>query len=115
MTAAAQAARTAVRRAALLATGTVPAGEAPPEALTVPVDGQPVAPAFQFTAAGAVRPDLLPLITALRDAGVRPWTTWVWLTTGSPLLSGGVPEKLAAAEPGRVLQAARRFAAGCAA
>lgn len=102
----------AIRRAALLATGTVPAAEAPPAALTVVVEGRAVAPAFQLTATGAVRPELVPILAVLRAGAVRPWTSWVWLTTPTGLLSGGVPEMPAVAEPGRVLAAARRFAAG---
>jgi hypothetical protein len=68
-----------------------------------------VVPAFQVTAAGDPRPELLPLLDALFAAGLDGWTCWAWLTTANDELAGAVPEQVAATDPARALQAATRF------
>lgn len=70
-----------------------------------------VVPAFQVTAAGDPRPELLPLMHALAGAGLDGWTRWAWLITPNDDLGGAVPERLAAVNPVRALQAAHLFAA----
>lgn len=71
--------------------------------------GRKLIPSFQLQDNGEPRPDLKPLFEALAD--VEPWTQWKWLTTGSNLLSGDVPEMVATQNPVRALKAAQRFAA----
>ncbi len=78
---------------------------------TVAVDGHALIPAFQLNDDGTPRKDLTPILKTLLDGGVDGWSLWTWLTEGTPLLSGGVPEKLATHEPERVARAASRFAA----
>lgn len=102
-------AHTAARHAALLATGTVSAADAPADAFAVAAGDGAAAPAFQFDETGAVRAELRPILEVLCGAGVGGWQLWVWLTTPTPLLSGEVPERLARTEPARVLRAAQRF------
>ena len=78
---------------------------------TVGVDRQVLIPAFQLNEDGSPRKDLAPILGTLLDGGVDGWSLWTWLTVGTPLLSGEVPEKLVASNPERVLKAASRFAA----
>jgi hypothetical protein len=70
-----------------------------------------VVPAFQVTAAGDPRPELLPLLEALSGAGLDGWARWAWLITPADELDGAVPERIASADPDRALGAAQRFAA----
>lgn len=72
-----------------------------------------VIPAFLLTDACEPRPELQPLLEPLLTAGLGPWQLWTWLTSPTGLLSGQVPEAVAA-EPAtaeRAAVAARRFAA----
>lgn len=78
---------------------------------TVTVDGHVLIPAFQLNDDGSPRRELAPIMKTLVDAGVDGWSLWTWLTEGTPLLSGGVPEQLAATDPERVMRAAARYAA----
>lgn len=71
--------------------------------------GRKLIPSFQLQDNGEPRPELQALFAALVD--VEPWTQWKWLTTGSNLLSGEVPERVARQNPARALMAAQRFAA----
>jgi hypothetical protein len=68
-------------------------------------------PAFQVTDDGQPRRELRPLLEVLLGAGIGGWAAWTWLTSPTGLLSGGVPERLAVADPGRALRAATQFAA----
>jgi hypothetical protein len=80
--------------------------------IAVPADDRSiVVPAFQVTATGEPRPDLLPLLSALAGEGLDGWTRWAWLTRPADELGGAVPERMASADPDRALQAAQRFAA----
>jgi hypothetical protein len=85
------------------------------ELFTVSHNGRTLVPAFQLDADAQPRAELQPVLAALAAAGVQGWSLWTWLTSPSSLLSGGVPERLAATAPQRVLRAARRFAANRAA
>jgi hypothetical protein len=72
-----------------------------------------VVPAFQFTAAGDVRPELAAILTILGASTLDPWARWGWLALPAALLGGAVPER-AAADPEElplVEHAARRLAA----
>lgn len=53
-------------------------------------------PAFQFTDAGAVRDELLPVLRPLLASGMDPWDVWGWLTQPAGLLGGAVPAAQAA-------------------
>jgi Protein of unknown function (DUF2442) len=75
-------------------------------------DGNLVVPAFQLTEAGDPRPELGPLLSALRAAGIGGWAAWTWLTSPSSLLSGDLPEQVAISDPARAVRVAARFAAG---
>lgn len=66
--------------------------------LAVPTDLALLVPAFQLDDAGAVRPELLPLLEPLLAAGTDPWRVWGWLTRPAALLGGEVPAR-AAADP----------------
>ncbi|GGD16752.1 hypothetical protein [Nocardioides daphniae] len=69
-------------------------------------------PAFQLTASGDVRPELLPVLEPLLSSGTDPWDAWIWLTHPAGLLGGGVPEQQAAdpEEAALVAHAARKLA-----
>jgi hypothetical protein len=77
-------------------------------ALTGP-NGMIGVPAFQITAAGEPRPELRPLLQELLVTGIGGWAAWTSLTAPSSLLSGEVPEQLAATDPARAPRAATRF------
>jgi len=70
-----------------------------------------IIPAFQFTADGAPRDELQPLLAELTAAGIPPWQVWTWLVSTTPLLSGGIPEQVARVDSARARTAGRRFAA----
>ena len=70
-----------------------------------------VVPTFQLTPAGTPRPELRAVLAALSGGGVGSWQSWTWLTSPSSYLSGAVPERMVATDPGRVARAAARFAA----
>lgn len=78
--------------------------------VTVSHQKQTVIPAFLFTADGAPRGELQPLIAELDTAGIAPWQAWTWLVSTTPLLSGCIPEQVARVDPGRARTAAHRFA-----
>ena len=82
---------------------------------TVTHNGRTLVPAFQLDDAGEPRPELRAVLAALLDAGVDGWELWTWLTSRTSLLSGEIPEVVAAKTPERALVAARRFAAPSAA
>jgi hypothetical protein len=80
--------------------------------LVVPVEESVVVPAFQLDAAGAVRPDLVPVLELLLGAGMDPWRAWAWLTQPAALTLGQPPER-AITDPEMadlVLHAAARLA-----
>lgn len=77
---------------------------------TVEHGGSILIPAFQLTGEGKPREHLGALLQALMPV-VDDWTLWVWLTSSTPLLSGGVPAEVAADNPKRALKAAERFVA----
>lgn len=79
--------------------------------LVVAADARTLVPAFQLTADGEVRPELLPALEPLL-ARLDPWRAWAWLTQPAALLGGLVPEEAAAQEEHRdlVLHAAVRLA-----
>jgi hypothetical protein len=85
------------------------------ELFTVSHNGRTLIPAFQINDDGAPRAELQPVLAALAEAGAQGWPLWTWLTSPTSLLSGAVPERLAATAPQRVLRAAQRFAANRAA
>lgn len=80
--------------------------------LTVSQGEHLLVPAFQLTASGDVRPELLPVLEPLLAAGTDPWDAWIWLTQPAGLLGGDVPERLAAdpEEAALVAHAATRLA-----
>jgi len=82
---------------------------------TVTHNGRTLIPAFQLDGQGEPRPELQPVLAALRGAGVQGWALWTWLTTPTSRLSGAVPEQLVRTAPKRVLRAAERFTAAPAA
>src|SRR3954453_16525750 len=79
--------------------------------ITAPHDGRAIVPAFQFTAVGALRPKLRPLLDALVAGGVDGWQLWTSPSSPSSLLSGGVPDEVGGRQRERALRAAQRFAA----
>lgn len=81
------------------------------EIFTVQHNGRAVVPAFQLTESGGPRPELATMLRTLVDSGVEGWALWTWLTSPTPLLSGGVPEEVAAVDRPRAERAAARFAA----
>lgn len=78
---------------------------------TVTDSDRTIIPAFQLDSSGEPRSDIAPLLAELLPAGVDGWELWAWLTSATPLLSGDVPEAVAASDSGRALTAAKRFAA----
>jgi hypothetical protein len=71
-----------------------------------------VVPAFQLTAAGDPRPELRPLFAVLLGAtGLDGWSVWSWMTSANGDLAGDSPERVAGADPERVLRVATGFAA----
>lgn len=78
---------------------------------TVKVDGRSVIPALQLTDSGDLRDEYAPVLSPLLEADLDGWAIWIWLTTPSPLLSGGIPDRLITETPERVRRAAQRFAA----
>jgi hypothetical protein len=78
---------------------------------TVKLDGRSVIPAFQLTEAGATRAEYAGVLAPLLESELDGWTIWIWLTSPTPLLSGGIPERLVSDVPERVQRAAQRFAA----
>ena len=74
-------------------------------------EGRTIVPAFQLADAGQPRPELQPLIAALAGGGISGWEAWSWLCSPSSLLSGDVPERVAATNPLRALRAAQRHVA----
>jgi hypothetical protein len=77
--------------------------------------GRTLIPAFQLDPAGRPRPELEPILAILLQAGIDGWPLWTWLVSPTSLLSGAIPEVVAAAEPARALRAAARFASPTAA
>lgn len=73
--------------------------------------GRTVIPAFQFDETGEPRPELQPLIVALAENDVDPWSMWTWLTKPTSFLSGQIPADVAASAPERALKAVSRFVA----
>lgn len=61
--------------------------------LVVAADERTLVPAFQLTADGEVRADLLPVLEPLLAARLDPWRAWAWLTRPAALLGGLVPEQ----------------------
>lgn len=78
---------------------------------TVNHAGRTLIPAFQLTDEAKPRRELVPLLDDLLGAGVDGWDLWVWLTSPTPLLSGGVPDEVVRDNGARALKAASRFAA----
>ena len=78
---------------------------------TVRERGRTIVPGFQFRDSGSLRAELAPLLEVLGNANVSEWEMWIWLTSGTPLLSGSTPSDVATVEPARALGAAKRFAA----
>ncbi|MGY5884976.1 hypothetical protein [Modestobacter lacusdianchii] len=74
-----------------------------------PRDGTIRVPTFQLTDGGDPRAELHPLLEVLFGAGIGSWAAWAWLTSPSSFLSDDVPERVAATDPTRALQAATRF------
>lgn len=74
-------------------------------------DGQPLFPAFQFTADGRPLPALHLVLERLAGAVETPYTTASWLVTPEPLLEDRTPaEWLREGEASeRVLEAAARY------
>lgn len=66
--------------------------------LVVAADERTLVPAFQLTADGEPRPDLVPVLDPLLAARMDPWHAWAWLTQPAALLGGLVPER-AVADP----------------
>ncbi|NYG59275.1 O6-methylguanine-DNA--protein-cysteine methyltransferase [Nocardioides daedukensis] len=73
--------------------------------LVVPHHRDQLIPAFQLTAAGEPRVEMLPLLLPLLSAGMDPWHAWAWLTQPVALLGGLVPHE-AAADPDEAALAA---------
>ncbi|GAA2139905.1 hypothetical protein GCM10009844_09110 [Nocardioides koreensis] len=69
--------------------------------LVVTADERALVPAFQLTAAGEPRPELVAVLEPLLAARMDPWRAWSWLTQPAGLLGGQVPER-AAADPASV-------------
>lgn len=80
--------------------------------LVVAADERTLVPAFQLTAAGEVRPELVPVLEPLLASAMDAWQVWGWLTQPAALLAGLVPEEAAAdpEEAAMVLHAAVRLA-----
>jgi hypothetical protein len=66
--------------------------------LVVATEERTLVPAFQLTAEGEARPDLVAVLEPLLAARMDPWRVWAWLTQPAALLGGQVPEQ-AAADP----------------
>jgi len=66
--------------------------------LVVAADERTLVPAFQLTAEGEPRPELVAVLEPLLTARMDPWRAWAWLTQPAGLLGGLVPER-AAADP----------------
>jgi hypothetical protein len=81
---------------------------------TVNHDGETLVPAFLLDEMMEPREGLRHAIGALRGAGEDGWALWAWFATPSPWLGGQVPSVLAARDPERVADAARRRAASAA-
>jgi hypothetical protein len=69
-------------------------------------------PAFQFTDAGDLRPELAPHVAFLQDSGLSPWLIWAWLTEPVALLSGDIPEQVMVSNPHRAAIAIERYVDG---
>lgn len=80
--------------------------------LVVAHAGAFVYPAFQFTGAGDLRPELSPHLGILQEAGLSPWMAWAWLTEPATLLSGDIPEQIMVSNPRRAAIAVERYADG---
>ncbi len=78
---------------------------------SVTYSGRTVIPAFLFDSEGRPRDELKPMLEALLSGGVDGWQLWTWLTNPSNLLSGEIPEAVAATDPARATRAAERFVA----
>lgn len=80
--------------------------------LTVSSGEHLLVPAFQLTASGDVRPELVPVLEPLLASGADAWDTWIWLTQPAGLLGGDVPERLVTdpEEAPLVVHAATRLA-----
>lgn len=78
---------------------------------TVTHAGRTLIPAFQLDEVGEPRPELQPLISALVQHDVDPWSAWTWLTKPTSYLSGETPSDVAASQPERALRAVTRFVA----
>lgn len=66
--------------------------------LVVTREAEAVVPAFQLTADGEPRVELIPMLAPLLSTGTDPWDVWAWLTQPAALLGGLVPHE-AAADP----------------
>ena len=64
--------------------------------LVVAPEGRTLVPAFQLTADGEPRPELVPVLEPLLVARMDPWRAWAWLTQPAGLLGGQVPQEAVA-------------------
>ncbi len=80
--------------------------------LAVPTDLATLIPAFQLDAAAEPRADLADVLDPLLAHRADPWRIWGWLTQPAGLLSGEIPEQVAAdpARHGEAVTAARLVA-----
>lgn len=77
----------------------------------VAVNGEKHVPAVLLDEALEVREDWVPVVSALREAGMSDWGIWGWIAEANAGLSGEVAVDVIETDPDRVYAAAERRAA----
>ena len=75
---------------------------------TVAVNGEKHVPAVLLDEALEVREDWVPVVSALREAGMSDWGIWGWIAEANAGLSGEVAADVIESDPDRVYAAAER-------
>lgn len=75
---------------------------------TVVVNGQKHVPAVLLDEALEVREDWVPVVSALREAGMSDWGIWGWVAEANAGLSGEIAADVIETDPDRVYAAAER-------
>lgn len=75
---------------------------------TVAVNGEKHVPAVLLDEALEVREDWVPVVSALREAGMSGWGIWGWIAEANAGLSGEVAADVIETNPDRVYAAAQR-------
>ena len=66
-------------------------------------DGEYVYPSFQFSGSKVV-PEILRLVSILKDGGMDDWSVLYWLTSPLPMFNGETPASMAMNNDGRFEQ-----------